>query len=183
METLNIKTVRLEIRNLQAKDLEDFNVYRSNPEISKYQGFDVQSLEESKVFIERQSDKKFGKPGEWVQYGIVNSKTGRLIGDCAIKLEEDIRIATIGITLSHKEHKKGYAKEAMFGILEFLFSREDFHRVEEIVDTENTASINMLESIGFRREGHFVENIFFNGKWGSEYQYAMNKSDWLALKK
>ena len=47
-----------------------------------------------------------------------------------------------------------------------------------IVDAENIASINLLKSIGFRQEGHFVENIFFKGKWGSEFQYAMLKREW-----
>ena len=50
--------------------------------------------------------------------------------------------------------------------------------MSEIVDVENVASINMLESIGFLKEGHFIENVFFNGKWGSEFQYALNKSEW-----
>ncbi|MNY81613.1 hypothetical protein D3C86_2232630 [compost metagenome] len=63
-------------------------------------------------------------------------------------------------------------------ILDFLFSIEDFHRVVEIVDAENNASIQLLESLGFKKEGHFVENIFFKGKWGSEFQYAMLKSEY-----
>jgi RimJ/RimL family protein N-acetyltransferase len=34
----------------------------------------------------------------------------------------------------------------------------------------DTDSINLLESVGFRKEGHFIENIFFKEKWGSEFQ-------------
>lgn len=179
---LKIETKRLSIRNLKSKDLSAFNFYRSNPDITKYQGFDTQTMEESKRFIESQIDKKFGNPGEWVQYAIEHKPTAVLIGDCAIKLNEnDARIAEIGITISHTEQQKGYAKEAMLGILNFLFGIKNFHRVEGIVDVENKASIKMLESIGFRREGHFVENIFFNGKWGSEYQYALNRNEWYKI--
>jgi len=36
----------------------------------------------------------------------------------------------------------------------------------------------MLERLGFRREGHFVENLLFKGQWGSEYYYAMLKREW-----
>jgi RimJ/RimL family protein N-acetyltransferase len=160
-------------------DLEDFYFYRSNPEVTKYQGFDVFTIEQAEEFIKSQTDKKFGKPGEWVQYGIENRSTGKIIGDCAIKLHQhDIRIAEIGITITHAEQKKGYAKEALVGILNHLFSIEDFHRVVEIVDTENLASIQLLKSLGFRQEGHFIENIFFKGKWGSEYQFAMLEKEW-----
>ncbi len=183
METLNIPTARLQIRNLRPTDLPDFHIYRSNPEITKYQGFDVMMLEEAGEFIASQKDKQFGKAGEWVQYGLENTATRKIIGDCAIKLDgQDPRIAEIGITISHLEQQKGYAKEALLGILTFLFDTRGLHRVVEIVDAENMASINLLKSTGFREEGHFIENIFFKGKWGSEFQYAMLRREWDAKK-
>lgn len=179
MEILNISTPRLQIRNLKLTDLSDFHVYRSNPEVTKYQGFDVMTVGQAEEFIKKQLNKKFGKAGEWVQYAIERATTGKLIGDCAIKLDEyDPRIAEIGITISHHEQQKGFAKETLLGILHFLFDEKEIHRVVETVDAENSASINLLKSIGFRQEGHFIENIFFKGKWGSEFQYAMLKREW-----
>ena len=179
METLNIQTPRLNIRHLKLSDLTDFHIYRSNPEVTKYQGFDVMTIEQAEQFINDNSTKHFGNAGEWVQYGIENIETRQLIGDCAIKLDQyDTRIAEIGITISHLEQKKGFAKEVLFGILTFLFDKKEIHRVVEIVDAENIASINLIKSIGFKQEGHFIENIFFKGKWGSEFQYAMLKREW-----
>lgn len=183
MHPFIIHTDRLIIRNLKASDLDDFFLYRSNPEVTKYQGFDVFNKVQCQEFISSQCNKIFGKAGEWIQYGIENKETGRLIGDCAIKLDQyDTRIAEVGITLSPLEQKKGFAKEAFLNILNFLFELDDFHRVSEIVDVENIASIQLLENIGFKREGHFIENIFFKGKWGSEYQYALLKKEWLVIK-
>jgi len=183
MNKLLIETKRLLIRNLEPNDLADFHHYRSDPEVTKYQGFDVFSIEQAADFIREHSGKIFGTPGEWVQYGIEKKETGRLIGDCAIKLDrQDTRLAEIGISISPREQQKGYARETLLAILDFLFSRDDFHRVTETVDAENTASIRLLKSVGFREEGHFIENIFFKGKWGSEYQYAMLKCEWLKLK-
>lgn len=179
MEILNITTARLIIRNLKPADLADFHIYRADPEVTKYQGFDVMTLEQAGEFIKQQADKEFGKPGEWVQYGIENKETGTIVGDCAIKLDgNDSRIAEIGITISPPQQKKGYAKETMMGILGFLFDIKKIHRIVEIVDVENTASISLLKNTGFKQEGHFIENIFFKGKWGSEFQYAMLKREW-----
>lgn len=179
MQKLLIDTERLQIRNLKNGDLADFHFYRSNPEVTKYQGFDIYTIEQAKEFIKGQLNKEFGKAGEWVQYGIENKKTRKLIGDCAIKQDQyDIRIAEIGITISHTEQKKGYAKETLIAILNFLFDIDDFHRVSEIVDAENIASIQLLKSVGFKQEGHFIENIFFKGKWGSEYQFALLEKEW-----
>lgn len=179
MEKLVIHTQRLQIRNLQQSDLNDFHTYRSNPEITKYQSFDVMSREKASEFINSQTEKLFGKRGEWVQYGIEDKSSGKLIGDCAIKLDQyDDRIAEIGITISHLHQKKGFAKETMLGIIDFLFASKKIHRIVETVDVENIASIKLMESIGFRKERHFIENIFFNDKWGSEFQYAMLRSEW-----
>ena len=176
---MNIQTTRLNIRHLKLSDLTDFHLYRSNPEVTKYQGFDVMTIEQAKQFINDNSTKHFGNAGEWVQYGIENIETRQLIGDCAIKLDQyDTRIAEIGITISNLEQKKGFAKEVLLGILTFLFDNKEIHRVVEIVDAENIASINLLKSTGFKQEGHFIENIFFKGKWGSEFQYAMLKREW-----
>ena len=137
------------------------------------------TLQEADVFIKDQLNKEFGEPGEWVQYGIENNTTGKLIGDCAIKLNQcDIRIAEIGITISHLEQTNGYAKEVFLSLLAFLFETKGVHRVVEIVDADNIASINLLNSTGFRQEGHFIENVFFNGKWGSEFQYAILHREW-----
>ena len=29
-----------------------------------------------------------------------------------------------------------------------------------------------------RREGHYLQNVWFKGAWGDEYQYAMLRSEW-----
>ena len=164
---------------MKIDDLHDFHAYRSNPMVTKYQGFDVMAENECLSFVNEQKDKLFGKPGEWVQYTIAMQHSDKCIGDCAIKLQEaDPRIAEIGITISHLKQKQGYAREAMHAILSFLFDTQSIHRVVETVDAENIASIRLLDSLKFRQEGHFIENIFFKGKWGSEFQYAMLKREW-----
>jgi RimJ/RimL family protein N-acetyltransferase len=179
MPPLNISTDRLLIRHLELTDLEDFHSYRSNPEVTKYQNFDVMDLTQADEFIRGNATKSFGTPGEWVQFAIESKESNKLIGDCAIKLHQhDPRIAEIGITISHLEQQKGFASETMKGLLGFLFDEQNIHRVTETLDAENIASINLLKSTGFRQEGHFIENIFFKGKWGSEYQYAMLKREW-----
>lgn len=179
MQNISIITNRLIIRNLMLSDLDNFHQFRSNPEVTKYQGFDVMPKEACADFINSQADKEFGKPGQWFQYAIENKETSQLIGDCAIKLDQyDIRLAEVGMTISDLHQKNGYAKEAITGILDWLFKTQNIHRVTEIVDAENVASINLLKSLNFKQEGHFIENIFFKGKWGSEFQFAMLKREW-----
>lgn len=178
----HIQTDRLDVRNLRPEDLEGFHSYRSIPEVTRYQGFDVMNRAACAAFIDDHKGRGFGVPGEWVQYGIALRDGGQLIGDCAVKLQgPDPRIAEIGLTISPRFQQQGYGKEAMRGLLDFLFGNAGIHRVVETTDAENIASIRLLERCGFRQEGHFIENIFFKGKWGSEFQYAMLRREWEEL--
>ena len=175
-------TRRLKIRNLRESDLDSFHLYRSNPDVTKYQGFDTYTREQAKSFIAEHQNKLLIVPGEWIQYAIENISSRQLVGDCAIYLHpSDSRIAELGISISHLHQRKGYAKETMLGLMNFLFSEKGIHRIEETVDAENLASVRMMESLSFRKEAHFIENTFFKGKWGSEYQFAMLRREWEKL--
>jgi len=54
MQKLIINSERLQIRNLKTSDLIDFHFYRSNPEVTKYQDFDVLTIEQVDEFITEQ---------------------------------------------------------------------------------------------------------------------------------
>lgn len=179
MEKILIETNRLRIRRLTQNDISAFHDYRRLPEVALYQGFDVMDEAACEAFINKYKDETFGMPGVWVQFAIATKPEDRLIGDCAIRLlSPDPRIAEIGMSISPNFQKSGFAKEAMAGIMQWIFETKNVHRIVEITDAENTASIRLLESLGFRQEGHFIENIWFNNKWGSEYQYALLKREW-----
>ena len=52
-------------------------------------------------------------------------------------------------------------------------------RVYAITDQENESSFTLLEQLGLRREGSFVRNAWFKGRWSSEYLYAVLQDEWL----
>jgi RimJ/RimL family protein N-acetyltransferase len=52
------------------------------------------------------------------------------------------------------------------------------HRVTAIVDATNAPAARLLERLGLRREGHFLQNVWFKGKWGDEFLYAVLQSEW-----
>ena len=59
----------------------------------------------------------------------------------------------------------------------YAFGKLKMHRVVATTDAKNVASYRLLEKLGFRREAHFLQNIFFKGAWGDEYQYALLHSE------
>jgi RimJ/RimL family protein N-acetyltransferase len=80
------------------------------------------------------------------------------------------RQAEIGFTLACEHQGKGYATEAVDCLLDYVFGKLGKHRVIAITDARNLAASRVLERVGMRREGHFIENVWFKGGWGDEYQ-------------
>jgi len=177
-----LETERLRIRQFQDSDLEFFIDYRNDPDVARYQGWDVpyprgKALE----FVAEMSAKEPSVQGEWFQAAIEGIATGEMIGDVAFFLKKDDPQAYIGYTVARQNWRKGYGMEAVRRMLDYLFGELDLHRVIAITDVENVASFRVLEKIGFRREGCFVENLKFKGRWASEYYYALLKREWKNL--
>lgn len=169
-----IETERLELRYFRESDIVAFSNYRKNPEVAKYQSWSNFTLEDGQAFYERQRDVVFGTLGTWCQIGISEKGKKTLIGDLAFHFFETSQVE-IGFTLGQNAQKKGYAKEALTTMLDVLFNADGLntHRVVATIDTRNGGAKNLLESLKFRQEGHYVENTFFKGEWSDEYGYAL----------
>lgn len=175
-----LETDRLVIRKFNDDDLETFLAYRNDPQVAEYQGWDIPySREKALEFIEEMKNRLPGEPGGWLQAAIVTKSASKFVGDCAFFVKkDDPRQAFVGCTIAQAHWRKGYAVEATRRLLAYLFEELNLHRVIADTDVENMASWRTLERVGFRREAHFVENIWFKGKWASEYHYAMLEREW-----
>ncbi len=180
MDFVNLETARLILRHFTDADLVPFMAYRNDPDVARYQGWEGISEAEAHAFIEEQKLVQPGVPGQWFQIAIALKETGMLAGDCALKIDEhDERQAEIGYTLARAYQGKGIAAEAVSRVLDYAFRTLELHRVIAITDCENAASIALLERLGLRREGHFIQNVWFKGKWADEYLYAILQHEWL----
>ena len=174
-----LEAKRLRIRQFQDSDLESFLAYRNDPDVARYQGWDVPfSREKALEFVAEMKGKDPNVQGEWFQAAIEESSTGEMVGDTAYFLKKDDPPAYIGCTIARPHWRKGFGIEAARRLLDYLFAELDLHRVIAITDVENVPSFSVLDRLGFRREGHFVENLMFKGQWASEYHYAMLKREW-----
>jgi RimJ/RimL family protein N-acetyltransferase len=175
-----IESARLRLRHFQDSDVTSFMGYRNDPIVAKYQSWDGISELEARTFIQEQKEIQPGEPGKGFQIAIELKATGVLIGDCYFTINAlDHRQAEIGFTLSGEYQGYGYATEAVSCFFNYAFYTFNLHRITAITDCENIASVALLERLGMRREGHFIQNIWFKGKWGDEYLYAILKEECL----
>jgi len=180
-EFTTIETARLRLRRFANADIPTFTAYRNDPLVARFQSWDGISEAEAIAFVREQEATPMGAPGQGLQIAIERKESGRMIGDCAFKvMEDDARQAEIGFTLARSAWGNGFAAEAVSALLTYAFPAFDLHRVVAIVDTRNAASVALLERLGMRREGHFLQNVWFKGAWGDEYLYAILRDEWPA---
>lgn len=103
-----------------------------------------------------------------------------LIGDLGLRLYDNLMQADLGFTLSAAHQGKGYASEAVRGLLEHLFVERELHRVSAEADARNTASVRLLERVGFRREGLRRSNTWFKGEWTDDVIFGLLRDDYLS---
>ncbi len=103
-----------------------------------------------------------------------------MLGDCALHFLADDQQVEIGFTLAPEHQGQGLAKEAVFLLLDYVFTEMAKHRVVAIIDAENHSAEKLLLALRFRQEAHFRKNVFFKGKWSDECLFACLASEWKA---
>lgn len=66
---------------------------------------------------------------------------------------------------------RGYATEGCGRVLDLLYQDYGVHKVSAEIDTRNTASLKLIESLGFQRVTTTFNADFFKGSTSHEYRY------------
>jgi len=69
------------LRRFAPSDLREFQAYRSDAELARYQGWSAQPDDEAAEFLARMAGARLFQPGQWTQVAIVERATQALIGD------------------------------------------------------------------------------------------------------
>jgi RimJ/RimL family protein N-acetyltransferase len=173
-----IHTDRLVLRRFRPEDLGAFMAYRNDPEVVRFDGLHGISEERARAFLVEQEGTPAGEPGIWMQIAVERRGEG-LIGDCGFQVDEKLPgTAEIGYRLARGSWGQGYGSEAVSGVLDWAFGMLQLHRVLALIDTRNVHSIALVERLGFRREGFFVESYREPDGWSDEYLYAVLEREW-----
>lgn len=84
------------------------------------------------------------------------------------------RRAGIGILIkSEKDRQKGLGGEALDLLINYCFSKLGFHQLYCNISEENTPSIKLFESKGFKQIGLKKDWNYIDGSFKSEYLYQL----------
>jgi [ribosomal protein S5]-alanine N-acetyltransferase len=113
------------------------------------------------------------------QWGIARKSDDKVIGTSTLfRLDERSRRAEIGYILNRRCWGNGYVNEALTALVGFAFEKMKLHRLEADIDPRNSASIKVVERLGFQKEGLLRERWIVGGEIQDTLFYGFLESDW-----
>lgn len=172
---LPFRTERLLIRSMTEDDISGLHAYRNGPHV-EHQSWELPySMEDAQALVRDSAQHDGPVRDGWVQIAI--DHRGELVGDVAVGLDQDGRIATIGYTLRDDVQGRGIAREAVRAVIERLFDQLGVHRIQADTAPENERSIRLLLALGFTHEGTSRESYWGRGRWWDAAYFGLLESD------
>lgn len=176
-----IRTERLAIRPFTEGDAQGLWERRNDPKVARFQNWTVPF---PRAQIDALVDELIGMDGptneQWWMAVVADSSTGEVFGDLALHLGSEGRIAEVGYTFATAHWGKGYAVEALQGLVDHLFEEVGITRAFGMLHPENRPSAMVLERAGFRFEGHTRLSFWLGDENSDDHIYGMVRSDWEA---
>ena len=152
--TQTIETERLILRKVQIDDVEQmYSNWAKDPENVKYVTWSAhKNIDETKkVISDWISEYKNPNCYRWM---ITLRSNSSVIGNIdVIDSSDENECCEIGYVLSKKYWNNGYMTEALHSVLNYLFKKVGFHRIQLRHDVDNIASGRVMEKNGLKFEG------------------------------
>lgn len=165
-----IETDRLILRRYCKDDLQDLYEYLADEEVVKYEPYKPMDINEVESNLEWRIS-----TDEMIAVELKSNE--KMVGNIYLG-KRDFESLEIGYVFNRNYWGKGYAKESCYALIKKAFL-EGTHRIFAECDPCNLNSWKLLESLGFVREAHLKQNVYFwkddNGSpmWKDTFIYAI----------
>lgn len=178
-----LTSVRLVLRDFTWDDLEDVHEWGADPEVSRYEAWGPNTIDDTRAFVERVLAATALRPRTEHTLLTAIRETGRAIGAGVLYLRsEENRAGEIGYILKRNYWGQGFGTEIAQTLLEFGFERFGLHRIYATCDPRNVRSARILRKIGMVHEGRRREDLLIRDGWRDSDLYAILESEWRSLR-
>jgi RimJ/RimL family protein N-acetyltransferase len=182
-DDLPIETARLTLRRFREDDSEAILDLYGRPEVVRYLYSEPLKPEGLGESLERRLRRpQLETEGDVLELAAELRSTGQFVGAMTFICRSTAHSrGEIGYTIAPRFAGLGLATEGAAALLRVGFEILGLHRIEGQCDARNLASARVMERIGMRREGHFLENEFVKGEWTDAFVFAMLADEWTQL--
>lgn len=160
------ETKRCRIREMGTEDLNDLYELYADARVTQYTEALFTNREQEKNYIEDYIEniyKYFGF-GTWL---IHRKEDGALIGRAGFNFRPGFEEAELGFVIGYPYWRNGYAYEVCSHLLQLGKTVFEFEKIQALADKENTASVCLLEKLGFC----YAEDVIVDAKEYRRYLY------------
>jgi RimJ/RimL family protein N-acetyltransferase len=176
--TPTLTTARLRLRPVAGRDAGALFTLHSDPRVLRY--WDAPPWTDharAQRFIH--ASQQLADDGTGVRLAVERAADAAFIGWCSLsRWNPDFRSAALGYCYGEAAWGQGFATEAARALLTWAFDTLDLNRVQAETDTRNLASANVLEKLGFVREGTLREDCVVDGDVSDSWVYGLLRREW-----
>ncbi len=175
-----LETERLVLREITLDDAEFWIRNFSDPDVVELTAWEPpRDLDAAKAEILQFCTQPF-RESTGIRWGIALRGSSDLVGTLGYHqwVREGAHRARMGYDLLPEHRRRGLMTEAMRTAVAYGFTTMGLHRIEVLTDPINTASIRLVERLGFHREGTLRENTYFRGRFIDDVIFSLLRQEW-----
>ena len=186
-----LKSDRLMLRGMQAKERSDMYEYSKDPGVTKYLLWSEHPNEAYTRRYLKHVERRYKKE-IYYDWAIIyngdgpselDAYKGRMIGTCGFaSIDFDNLCGEIGYVLNPEYWGRGIAVEALEKVIEFGFENLGLHRIEARFMEGNDSSRRVMEKVGMTFEGIQREAMLIKGSYANVGVCAILAGEWRAKK-
>ena len=129
--------------------------------------------------LENMSERRMYPPGIPTEMIFRITHEGKFAGEIRLtRIRWFNRKSELSIILKKEFQGKGIGTEAMKTLINFAFDKMNLYRLEAEVLEFNTASIKLVEKLGFSKEGTLRKAKYARGKYWDIFRYGLLREEW-----
>lgn len=146
------ETTRCTLREMCEADVDDLYELYSGPNVTRYTEALFPQKEQEQQYIKDYIENvyKYYGFGTWLVH---RKEDGTLIGRAGFNYRPGYEEAEIGFVIGEGFWRQGYAYEICSHLMDLAWNVYEFENVQALVKKENTASLRLLEKLGFSYSG------------------------------
>ncbi|MEU9313441.1 GNAT family protein [Streptomyces sp. NPDC048256] len=145
--------------------------------VTRWLSFDSRDRAQAIAMIEGTINRAQQEPRTEIYLAVTKHDDDRVIGFARIGLS-GVQAGKLGYAIAATEWGRGYATDAARALITYAFKELGLHRISAAIGPDNTASIAVVERLGFTREGVLRDHVFTSGAWRDSVLLSVLAHEW-----
>ncbi|MEF3117564.1 GNAT family protein [Streptomyces chrestomyceticus] len=168
------------LREFTLEDIDDVLGIVGDDKVTAWLSFDSRDRAQAAAMIKGTLERAQQEPRTEFYLAVTKpADETRVIGFARIGLA-GVKAGKLGYAIAATEWGHGYATDAARALTSYAFAELGLHRISAAIGPDNTASITLVEKLGFTKEGVLRDHVYTNGAWRDSVLCSVLAHEWNA---